>query len=128
LRLLDRYDVDLVVLARFMKILPPGVCWRYRNRIINVHPSLLPAFPGAQAYRQAWEKGVRVVGATAHFVTPDLDQGPIIAQRAFEVSPGEGVERIHARGRAVESRVLLEAIDLYLRKRLDVHWGRVWTE
>ena len=74
---LEEYEIDFIVLARYMKILSPDFIWRYENRIINIHPSLLPAFPGAQAYRQAVEKGVKVVGVTAHFVTMDLDQGPI---------------------------------------------------
>lgn len=124
---LDAFDVDFMVLARFMKILSPELCWRYRNKIINIHPSLLPAFPGARAYAQAYEKGVRIVGVTAHFVTPDLDQGPIIMQDAFRVRPDEELDVIKERGQAKEAEVLLEAIDLYLAKRLDVHWGRVWT-
>ena len=82
---LETYDVDLVVLARYMRILSPDVVFRYQNRIINVHPSLLPAFPGAEAYLQALEAGVRIAGVTAHYVTTDLDQRPIIAQRAFNV-------------------------------------------
>ncbi len=128
LALLDEHDVDFLVLARFMKILSPNFCWRYRNKIINIHPSLLPAFPGASAYRQAWEKGVRVVGVTSHFVTPDLDQGPIIMQEAFNVKPHEPLTSIVERGQKAEARVLLKAVDLYVKKRLDVHWGRVWTE
>ncbi len=78
LDILDEHDVDLVVLARYMRILGPNVVFRYEDRIINVHPSLLPAFPGAEAYRQAREEGVRVAGVTAHYVTTDLDQGPIV--------------------------------------------------
>ena len=85
LDILAEYEVDLVALARYMRILSPNVVFRYESRIINVHPSLLPAFPGAEAYRQAIEKGVRIAGVTAHYVTTDLDQGPIIAQRAFDV-------------------------------------------
>lgn len=127
LKILDAHDVDFLVLARFMKILSPDFCWRYRNRILNIHPSLLPAFPGATAYRQAWERGVRVVGATAHFVTPNLDEGPIVHQDAFRVRPEEPLESIKARGRALESKVLLHAMKLYVAKRLDVHWGRVWN-
>ncbi|HWG90162.1 MAG TPA: formyltetrahydrofolate deformylase [Candidatus Thermoplasmatota archaeon] len=126
LEILDEHDVDFIVLARFMKILSPDFCWRYRNKIINIHPSLLPAFPGASAYRQAYERGVRVVGVTAHFVTPDLDQGPIIHQDAIRVKVDEPLPSIVARGQKLEAKVLLEAIRLYLRKRLDVHWGRVW--
>jgi formyltetrahydrofolate deformylase len=119
-------NADFVVLARFMRILSPAFVWHYKNRIINVHPSLLPAFPGAMAYRQAWEKGVRVAGATAHFVTPDLDQGPIIMQKAFPVAAEESVTEIQRRGKEAEAEVLVEAVRLYLEKRLDVHWGRVW--
>lgn len=125
---LEEHDVDLVVLARFMRILSPGFCWRYRNRIINIHPSLLPAFPGAQAYRQAWEKGVHIVGVTAHFVTPDLDQGPIIYQDAFRIDPTDSVSEVQKKGRELEAKVLVEAIDRHVSKRLDVHWGRVWAE
>lgn len=127
LDLLDAHDVDLIVLARFMRILSPGFCYRFRNRIINIHPSLLPAFPGATAYRQAYEQGVRVVGVTAHFVTPDLDQGPIISQDAFRVDWDDDLEDIKTRGRALEGEVLVDAIRTYLDRDLDVHWGRVWS-
>lgn len=126
LRLLDKLDVDLIVLARFMRILSPGFVWRYPNRIVNVHPSLLPSFPGASAYRQAWQHGVRVAGATAHFVTPDLDQGPILAQRAFQLKREESFESLRKRGQEAESNVLVESLALCLREDLDVHWGRVW--
>lgn len=126
LKLCDEAGVDLIVLARFMRILSPGFVWRYPNRIVNVHPSLLPAFPGASAYRQAWEHGVRVAGATAHFVTPDLDQGPILAQKSFTVPRGASVEQIRAKGQEAEAEVLVEALDMCVREDLDVHWGRVW--
>lgn len=125
LKVLDQYDVDFMVLARFMRILSPPFVWRWRNRIINVHPSLLPAFPGAASYRQAWERGVRVVGVTAHFVTPALDEGPIIAQDAFRVRSETPLAEIVRRGRELEGKVLVEAVRLYVAKRLDVHWGRV---
>jgi formyltetrahydrofolate deformylase len=126
LKLCDEHDVDLIVLARFMRILSPGFVWKYPNRIVNVHPSLLPAFPGASAYRQAWEHGVRVAGATAHFVTPDLDQGPILAQKSFPVPRGAEVEEIRAKGQQAESEVLVEALEMCVKEDLDVHWGRVW--
>ena len=84
LKILEEYEIDFIVLARYMKILSPKFVWNYPNRIINIHPSLLPSFPGAMAYMQAFEKGVRISGATAHFVTVDLDQGPIIAQESFK--------------------------------------------
>jgi formyltetrahydrofolate deformylase len=125
LDLLTRYEVDFIVLARFMKILSPDFAWRWKNKIINIHPSLLPAFPGASAYRQAYEKGVKVVGVTSHFVTPDLDQGPIICQDAFRLKTDEPLASIVKRGQALESKTLLRAVQLYLRRRLDVHWGRV---
>ena len=126
LKLCDSAEVDLIVLARFMRILSPGFVWKYPNRIVNVHPSLLPAFPGASAYRQAWEHGVRVAGATAHFVTPDLDQGPILAQKSFPVARGAEVEDIRRKGQEAEAEVLVEALDMCVREDLDVHWGRVW--
>jgi len=128
IRLLAKYEADFCVLARFMKILSPGFVWRYRHRVINLHPSLLPSFPGASPYRQALEKGVKVVGATAHFADESLDGGPIIAQDSFGIRPDEALESIAKRGRAVEARVLVRGVKLFLTKRLDVHWGRVYFE
>jgi len=122
---LEAFEVDFVVLARFMKILSPNFVWRYKNKIINIHPSLLPSFPGAQAYRQAYERGVKIVGVTAHFVTMNLDEGPIIAQDSFRVRPGEGLKEIVARGQKLEAALLVKAVNLYLNKRLDVYWGIV---
>lgn len=122
---LDRHEADVVVLARFMKIVSPSFAWRYRNRTINIHPSLLPAFPGASAYRQAYDHGVKVIGVTAHFVTPDLDGGPIICQDALRLKPNEPLPSIIARGQRLEAQVLLKAVKLHLAHRLDVHWGRV---
>jgi formyltetrahydrofolate deformylase len=125
LRIMEAREIDFIVLARFMKILSPQFVWRFKNKIINIHPSLLPAFPGASAYRQAYEKGVKIVGVTAHFVTPDLDQGPIICQEAIRIRPDESLASIMTRGRAMESKALIRAISLYLSKQLDVHWGKV---
>jgi formyltetrahydrofolate deformylase len=124
LDILDEHDVDLVVLARFMRILSPNVVFRYEDRIINVHPSLLPAFPGAEAYRQAREAGVRVAGVTAHYVTTDLDQGPVVTQRAFDVPDGATVEEIEARGQPLEAEALVEAVRLHLDDALSVYHGR----
>lgn len=124
LELLGEYDADLVVLARYMRILSPDVVFRYETRIINVHPSLLPSFPGAEAYMQALEEGVRIAGVTAHYVTTDLDQGPIISQRAFNVPPDADVEDLRRRGQPLEAEALLEAIDLHLEDELAVHRGR----
>jgi formyltetrahydrofolate deformylase len=125
LQILDEHEVDFVVLGRFMKILSPNFVWRYKNKIINVHPSLLPSFPGPQAYRQAYEHGVKIVGVTAHFVSMHLDEGPIIAQESFPLRPGMSLMEIVAAGQKRESRVLLKAVRLYLARRLDVYWGTV---
>ncbi|WP_430506403.1 formyltetrahydrofolate deformylase [Haloparvum sp. PAK95] len=124
LDLLDEYGVDLVVLARFMRILSPEVVFRYERRIVNVHPSLLPAFPGAQSYRQALEAGVRVAGVTAHYVTTDLDQGPIITQRAFDVPADATVADLKARGQPLEAEALVEAVRLHCNDDVAVHRGR----
>lgn len=124
LDLLGEYDADLIVLARYMRILSPDVVFRYESRIINVHPSLLPAFPGADAYGQALKDGVRIAGVTAHYVTTDLDQGPIITQRAFNVPPDADVDEIRRRGQPLEADALLEAIRLHLDGEISVHRGR----
>lgn len=125
LALTEEYHVDFIVLARFMKILSPNLVWRFKNKIINIHPSLLPSFPGAQAYRQAYEHGVKIAGVTAHFVSMHLDEGPIISQGSFEIKPTMSLKDIVAAGQALEARVLVKAIKLYLAKRLDVYWGTV---
>ena len=125
LDLLAENEVDFVILARFMKILSPNFVWRYKNKIINIHPSLLPSFPGSQAYRQAYEHGVKIIGVTAHFVSMHLDEGPIIAQGSFPVRAHMGLKDIIAEGQKLESKVLLKAVKLYLSKRLDVYWGTV---
>ena len=124
LDLLAEYDADLIVLARYMRILSPDVVFRYESRIINVHPSLLPSFPGAEAYLQALEEGVRLAGVTAHYVTTDLDQGPIITQRAFNVPPDSEVEDLRRLGQPLEAEALLEAIRLHLNDEVTVHRGR----
>ena len=125
LRVLDSYEIDFVVLARFMKILSPNFVWRFKNKIINIHPSLLPSFPGPQAYRQAYERGVKIIGVSAHFVTMDLDEGPIIAQASFAVRPNMTLKQIVAAGQKLEGKTLVRAVKLYLDKRLDVFWGIV---
>ncbi len=125
LELLARHEIDFVVLARFMKILSPNFVWRYKNKIINIHPSLLPSFPGPQAYRQAYEHGVKIAGVTAHFVSMHLDEGPIIAQGSFLIRSGMTLKEIVTTGQRLEANVLLKAVKLYLTKRLDVYWGIV---
>lgn len=125
LKLIEEFNIDLIVLARYMRVLSPNFVWRYPNRIINIHPSLLPAFPGAYAYVQAFEKGAKIVGCTAHFITDELDQGPIICQDAFDVLPSDTLESIKSKGRELEAKTLLKAIKLYLEDKLEVSWGRV---
>ncbi|MUV90470.1 formyltetrahydrofolate deformylase [Halapricum sp. CBA1109] len=124
LELLAEYDSDLIVLARYMRILSPEVVFRYESQIINVHPSLLPSFPGASAYMQAIEEGVRIAGVTAHYVTTDLDQGPIITQRAFNVPDDATEEELRQIGQPLEAEALLEAISLHLDQAVSVHRGR----
>ncbi|MFN7139584.1 MAG: formyltetrahydrofolate deformylase [Limisphaerales bacterium] len=125
LQILEKHEVDFVVLARFMKILSPNFVWRFKNKIINIHPSLLPSFPGPQAYRQAYEHGVKIVGVTAHFVSMHLDEGPIIAQDSFHVRSNATLKDIVASGQKLEAKTLVKAVKLYLTKRLDVFWGVV---
>jgi formyltetrahydrofolate deformylase len=118
---LREFRVDLVVLARYMQILSPGVVEQYRNRIINIHPSLLPYHPGSNAYKQAYEEGVRVSGCTAHFVTEQLDQGPVILQDVFHIKVGEdSLDDVRARGQELEAKVLSQAVRLYLNDQLVV--------
>jgi formyltetrahydrofolate deformylase len=117
---------DLVVLARYMQILPPGLVDRYPSRIINIHPSLLPYHPGPNAYRQAWQEGVRVSGCTAHFVTADLDAGPVIMQDVFQIRVGEDtLEDVKERGQRLEGRVLSRAVQLFCNDELLVKDGKV---
>ena len=125
LQILQEYNVDYIALARYMRILAPNFVWRYPNKIINIHPSLLPAFPGAYAYEQAYEKGARIVGCTAHFVTMDLDEGPIIWQESFRVSQNDTLQSIRAHGKELEARALVKALELYCNGKLEVRWGRV---
>jgi formyltetrahydrofolate deformylase len=125
LKLTEQYNIDLIILARYMRVLSPNFVWRYPNRIINIHPSLLPAFPGAYAYVQAYERGAKIVGCTAHFVTEDLDQGPIICQDSFRVKESDTLDTIRKKGQSLEAETLLQATKLYLEGRLEVYWGRV---
>ncbi|ADI13758.1 formyltetrahydrofolate deformylase [Truepera radiovictrix] len=110
--------VDLVVLARYMQILSPEVVSRYRGRIINIHHSFLPAFVGANPYKQAYERGVKLIGATAHYVTDELDEGPIIAQDVARVSHRESVADLVGVGRELERTVLARAVAAHLEDRV----------
>ncbi len=126
LALLDGHEgqggpVDLVVLARYMQIVSADFVRRFPNRIINIHHSFLPAFAGADPYRQAWDRGVKIVGATAHYVTAELDAGPIIEQDVGRVSHRHSVEDLRAMGRDLERRVLARAVKWHCEDRVIVH-------
>lgn len=125
IKVCKKYEIDLIVLARYMKILSPNFVWRYPNRIINIHPSLLPAFPGAVAYAQAYERGTKIVGVTSHYVTENLDQGPIILQDSFKVDPNDTLEQIKSKGQKLEADTLLKAIKMHLENKLEVRWRKV---
>ena len=120
-----KYNIDLIALARYMRILTPNFVWRYPNRIINIHPSLLPAFPGPLAYTQAYERGTKIIGVTSHYVTENLDQGPIIFQDSFDVNPNVSLEEIKSKGQKLEANTLLNAIKLHLENKLEVRWRKV---
>ncbi len=116
--LLRDYRVDLVVLARYMQILSPTFVADYPNRVINIHHSFLPAFVGARPYHQAYERGVKIIGATSHYVTDDLDQGPIIEQDVTRVSHRDTIRTMVQKGRDLERLVLSRAVKLHLEHRV----------
>jgi len=121
---LEEQRIDLIVLARYMQILSEGFVDHYRNRIINIHHSFLPAFAGARPYHQAHERGVKIIGATAHYVTPELDQGPIIEQDVVRVSHRDSVTDLIRKGRDLEKVVLARAVDLHLRNRVVAYGNK----
>jgi len=116
--LLKENGIDLVVLARYMQILTPGFVEAFPNAIINIHHSFLPAFVGAKPYHQAYERGVKIIGATSHYVTPDLDQGPIIEQDVTRVSHRDSIRTMVQKGRDLEKLVLSRAVKLHLQHRV----------
>jgi formyltetrahydrofolate deformylase len=123
-RLLRECDVDVVVLARYMQLLSPAFVDRWSGRLVNIHHSFLPAFVGAQAYRQAKERGVKMIGATAHYVTNELDQGPIIEQDVVRVSHRDDVRDYVRKGRSLEAQVLTRAVRLHLERRVLISGNR----
>jgi formyltetrahydrofolate deformylase len=118
--LLEQERIDLVVLARYMQILSSDFCGRYPGRMINIHHSFLPAFVGGKPYHQAFERGVKIIGATAHYVTQDLDQGPIIDQDVTRVSHRDAVADMIRKGRDLERTVLSRAVRVHLEDRVIV--------
>jgi formyltetrahydrofolate deformylase len=121
---LAQHRIDLVVLARYMQVLSPAFCDEWVGRAINIHHSFLPSFTGARPYHQAHERGVKVIGATAHYATADLDQGPIIEQGVAPVSHRDTVDDLIRKGRDLEQIVLARAVDLHLRNRIIVYGNK----
>lgn len=120
IELLERERIDLVVLARYMQIISPELCARFPERMINIHHSFLPAFVGGKPYHQAYERGVKIIGATAHYVTEQLDQGPIIEQDVTRVSHRDAVADMVRKGRDLERMVLSRAVRAHLEHRVLV--------
>ncbi|KAI1650515.1 Formyltetrahydrofolate deformylase [Daldinia loculata] len=118
LDLIKQENIDLVVLARYMQVLSPGLCSAMSGKIINIHHSFLPSFKGAKPYHQAYERGVKIIGATAHFVTADLDEGPIIEQRVARVDHSMSPKELVEEGSNVESQVLAAAVKWWSEKRV----------
>jgi len=121
IELLEEQRIDLIVLARYMQVLSDEFVGRFSNRMINIHHSFLPAFPGARPYHQAYERGVKIIGATSHYVTTELDQGPIIEQDVVRVSHRDSVEDLIRKGKDLEKVVLARAVSLHLRNRILVY-------
>ena len=123
LELLKKHQIDLVVLAKYMQILTPEFVNKFSN-IINIHHSFLPAFAGANPYQRAYERGVKIIGATAHFVTKDLDEGPIIEQDVVRVSHRDNTKDLIRKGKDLERMVLARAVRLHLQHRILVYGNR----
>lgn len=121
LALIEESGAEIVVLARYMQILTPEFCEKLPGRIINIHHSFLPGFKGAKPYQQAHERGVKLIGATAHYVTPDLDEGPIIEQEVERVDHADTIEEFVHVGRDIESAVLARALRYHLERRVLLH-------
>jgi formyltetrahydrofolate deformylase len=118
LQLIEDERIDLVVLARYMQVLSPSLCEKLSGRCINIHHSFLPSFKGSKPYHQAFSRGVKIIGATAHYVTTDLDEGPIIEQDIQRVNHGHAPEQLVALGRDVECRVLARAVTWHIERRV----------
>jgi formyltetrahydrofolate deformylase len=123
-RQLEDWGADVAVLARFMQIVPPDLCSRWAGRMINIHHSFLPAFAGAQPYRQAHERGVKLIGASCHYVTPELDAGPIIDQEVTRVEHFHSLPDLVRLGQDCERLALFRGLRYHLEERVFVHGGR----
>jgi formyltetrahydrofolate deformylase len=124
MELLKQYNIDVIVLARYMQVLSDNFCRNYPNRIINIHHSFLPAFVGAKPYHSAHQRGVKIVGATSHYVTGDLDEGPIIEQEVMRVTHRDSVESLIRKGRDLEKLVLSRAVWAHLQNKVLVYKNR----
>jgi formyltetrahydrofolate deformylase len=124
IEILQKYDIDFLVLARYMQVLSDKFVTHYPNRIINIHHSFLPAFAGAKPYHAAHERGVKIIGATSHYVTADLDAGPIIAQDVVRISHIDNVDSLIRKGRDLEKIVLSEAVYKHLQRKILVYNNR----
>ncbi len=121
---IDQYEPDYIVLAKYMRVLNPEFVGRYPNRVVNIHHSFLPAFIGAKPYQQAYERGVKIIGATAHFINNELDQGPIIMQNVINIDHTYTADAMMRAGRDVEKTVLSRALELVLADRVFVHQNK----
>ena len=122
--ILDEVQADLVVLARFMQIIPPELCQRYQGRMLNIHHSFLPSFVGANPYQKAFDRGVKLVGATCHYVTELLDEGPIVEQDVVRVSHAQQKSDMIRLGKDVEANVLARGVRLHLEDRVLIHHNK----
>lgn len=121
LEILKAYNIDFIVLARYMQIITPSLIAQFKNRIINIHHSFLPAFPGAKPYHSAFNRGVKIIGATSHYVTEELDEGPIIEQDITRVTHSHSIEDYIMKGRDLERMVLARAIKLHSERKTMVY-------
>ena len=121
LKIFKKYNIDFIVLARYMQILTNLIIDNFQNKIINIHHSFLPAFPGAKPYHSAYERGVKIIGATSHYVTNELDAGPIIEQNTTQVSHLNSIKDFIAKGRDLERIVLSKAVQLHVTRKVMVY-------
>lgn len=122
--IIEQTDGELIVLARYMQVLSDAFCNSYPGKVMNIHHSFLPGFKGARPYTQAYERGVKIIGATAHFATAELDEGPIIEQDTINVTHADTPEKMQMMGQDTEARTLRNAIEKFSQRRTFLHEGR----
>jgi phosphoribosylglycinamide formyltransferase-1 len=125
IKAVEAEGIDLIVLAGFMRILSPGFVSRFQNKIINIHPALLPSFKGAHGIKDAFDYGVKVTGVTAHFVDQDMDQGPIICQKAVSIEENDSLQTLESKIHKIEHKIYPEAIKLVIENRLTLEGRKV---